>query len=163
VNLAFQQASSTGLCRTGILPVDLQTRAGSPCHFGLKNSLSIVSRGARRLGDLPKTCHLLPFRRRKTATPVSTVLFLPVEGHAGRPGPRAENLSKSKSVGPDSPSRSCLRSAAVRWHVDAAIGNQTNKANCDCRVTGIGLLSRRLAPPAIESTQQMTVRVGCHD
>jgi hypothetical protein len=26
----------------------------------LKNSLSRASRGARRLGDLPKTCHLLP-------------------------------------------------------------------------------------------------------
>ena len=26
----------------------------------LKNSLSIASRGARRIGDLPKTCHLLP-------------------------------------------------------------------------------------------------------
>ena len=26
----------------------------------LKNSLSIASRGARRLGDLPKNCHLLP-------------------------------------------------------------------------------------------------------
>jgi hypothetical protein len=26
----------------------------------LKNSLSITSRGARRIGDLPKNCHLLP-------------------------------------------------------------------------------------------------------
>ena len=25
-----------------------------------KNSLSIVSRGAKGIGDLPKTCHLLP-------------------------------------------------------------------------------------------------------
>ena len=29
--------------------------------FGhLKNSLSIAPRGATRIGDLPKTCHLLP-------------------------------------------------------------------------------------------------------
>jgi hypothetical protein len=41
-------------------PAESSTRAGSPCHFGLKNPLSIASRGARRLGDLPKNCHLLP-------------------------------------------------------------------------------------------------------
>jgi hypothetical protein len=39
-------------------------------------SSSRSRRGARRLGAIPKNCHLLPFSGRKTATPVSTVPFL---------------------------------------------------------------------------------------
>jgi hypothetical protein len=61
-------------CRSG-----LPARAGSPCHFGLRNSLSNAFNGARRFGALPKSCHLLPFVAicsRKTVTPVSTVPFL---------------------------------------------------------------------------------------
>ncbi len=55
----------------------VESELGFVCH--LKNSLSIASRGARRLGALPKNCHLLPFVAvcsRKTVTPVSTVPFL---------------------------------------------------------------------------------------
>jgi hypothetical protein len=51
----------------------------------LKNSLSIASRGARRIGALPKNCHLLPFRNRNTATPVSTVSFVPCPSRTCRP------------------------------------------------------------------------------
>jgi hypothetical protein len=49
------------------------------CVSHLKNSLSIASRAARRLGALPKNCHVLPFVAvcgSKTVTPVSTVPFL---------------------------------------------------------------------------------------
>ena len=74
------------------------------CSLGfvshLKNSLSIASCGARRPETFPKTaiyCHLLPFWSRKTATPVSTVSFLPCpRGHAGQPGPRAENRERGQ-------------------------------------------------------------------
>jgi hypothetical protein len=55
----------------------LESELGFVCHP--KNSLSNASRGARRLGALPKICHLLPFVAvcsRKTVTPVSTVPFL---------------------------------------------------------------------------------------
>jgi hypothetical protein len=36
----------------------VESKLGFVSH--LKNLLSIASRGARRLGDLPKNCHLLP-------------------------------------------------------------------------------------------------------
>ena len=36
----------------------VESKLGFVSH--LKNSLSIASRGARGIGDLPKTCHLLP-------------------------------------------------------------------------------------------------------
>jgi hypothetical protein len=41
--------------------VDQQPAEGEPGFVShLKNSLSIASRGARGIGDLPKNCHLLP-------------------------------------------------------------------------------------------------------
>ena len=79
-----------------------QQRAESELGFvsHLKNSLSIALRGARRLGALPKTCHLLPSTAicsRKTATPVSTVPFLSApRGRAGQPWPRAENRERGR-------------------------------------------------------------------
>jgi hypothetical protein len=75
----------------------------------LKNSLSIASRGARQLGTPPENCRLLPFCRPKTATPVSTVAFPAPSGHAGQPGPRAENRERAeRSLGEkQSPSAVC--------------------------------------------------------
>jgi hypothetical protein len=52
----------------------VESELGSVSHR--KNSLSIASRGARRLGTLPKSCHLLPFCSRNTATAVSTLAFV---------------------------------------------------------------------------------------
>ena len=54
-------APRIGQTRRFIIMVDRQTVEAQPGLFRrLKNSLSIESRGVRRLGDLPKTCHLLP-------------------------------------------------------------------------------------------------------
>jgi hypothetical protein len=63
-----------------------------------KKSPAIASRGARWLGALPKSCHLLPpaaILGRKTATLVSTVtfLFLPLEGVPASLGPGLRTVS----------------------------------------------------------------------
>jgi hypothetical protein len=58
------------------------------CVSYLKNSLSIASREATRTETFPKTaidCHLLPFSRRKTATPVVTVSSLTCPSRPCRP------------------------------------------------------------------------------
>jgi hypothetical protein len=41
-------------------PCGLQTRDGSQCQFGRRNSFSIALPGGATAGDLPKNCHLLP-------------------------------------------------------------------------------------------------------
>jgi mRNA-degrading endonuclease toxin of MazEF toxin-antitoxin module len=66
-----------------------------------KKSLAIASRGARRLEDLPKSCHLLP------STAISepqnryvrfnrSISFVAPRGRAGQPGPRAENRERGQ-------------------------------------------------------------------
>ena len=82
--------------------VDQQAVESEPGFVShLKNSLSIASRGARRMGDLPKNCHLLP----STAIlePQNCYLrfnrfnsFLAPRGRAGQPGPRAENRERGR-------------------------------------------------------------------
>jgi hypothetical protein len=66
-----------------------------------KKSPAIASRGAKRLGDLPKSCHLLP------STAISepqnryvrfnrSISFVALRGRAGQPGPRAENRERGR-------------------------------------------------------------------
>ena len=53
----------------------------------IKHSLSIASRGAIWLAAFPKTaryCHLVPFWNRRTATLVTTVLYVASRVHAER-------------------------------------------------------------------------------
>ena len=81
---------------TKVDPLDVESEFGFVSH--LKNSLSIASRGARRLRALPKNCHLLPSAAicsRKTASTVSTVpfLFLPLEGVPASLGPGLRTVS----------------------------------------------------------------------
>ena len=77
----------------------VESESGIVSH--LRNSSSIASRGARRLGDLPKNCHLLP----STAIlePQDRLVrfnrfnsFLALRGRAGQPGPRAENRERGR-------------------------------------------------------------------
>ena len=71
------------------------------CTFGLRQPTQRThcrSRraGARQPGTFPKTaiyCHLLPFGRRKTATSVSTIHFLRLEGVPASLGPGLRTVS----------------------------------------------------------------------
>jgi hypothetical protein len=67
----------------------------------LKHPLSAASRAARRLGDLPKNCHLLPSTailepQNRYARFNRFNLFLAPRGRAGQSGPRAENRERGR-------------------------------------------------------------------
>ena len=67
----------------------------------LKNSLSIMSRGAKRIGDLPKTCHLLPstailYAQNRYTRFDRCIRSLPLEGVSASHG------NHKSSVGPAS-------------------------------------------------------------
>jgi hypothetical protein len=82
--------------------VDQHAAASEPRFVShLKNSLSFASRGARLLGDLPKNCHLLPstaiLEPQKPLRPLGPFhSFVAFRGHAGQPGPRAENREQGR-------------------------------------------------------------------
>jgi hypothetical protein len=63
-----------------------------------KNSLSIVSRGAKGIGDLPKTCHLLPSiailePQSRYARFNCSIRYLPREGMPANVGPGLRTAS----------------------------------------------------------------------
>jgi hypothetical protein len=77
----------------------VESKLGFVSH--LKNLLSIASRGAKRLGDLPKNCHPLPStgilepqNRYDRLNRFNS--FLALRGRAGQPGPRAENRERGR-------------------------------------------------------------------
>ena len=77
----------------------VESELGFVCH--LNNLLSNASRGARRLGALPKSCHLLPFAailspQDRYVRFNRSIPFLTPRGYAGQPGPRAENRERGQ-------------------------------------------------------------------
>jgi hypothetical protein len=74
----------------------VESESGIVSH--LKNSLSIASRGARRLGDLPKSCHLLPSTailepQNRFVRFNRFIRFLPLEGVPASLGPGLRTVS----------------------------------------------------------------------